>query len=277
MVVGQCLCGAQRFAVEGPFELNHHCHCGFCRKHHGSAFVSLVGVAAERLRWDRGEVIRYESSPGLMRESCATCGTAMPQQIEGLPIFVPAGCLDDLEAGFQFHIFAGSKAPWYEIGDGVPAFEAYPPGVESESLETRPPLDPPGGVRGSCLCGDVTWVIDGEPITARHCHCTRCRRGRAAAHASNLIVPSDTLRFTRGGDGVRKYKLLEATHFTQTFCARCAAKVPTVDPDRGIAIVPLGGLDDLPPVTPREHIWTAEIPAWSGVTDALPQRQGPPA
>ena len=88
MVRGQCLCGAQRFELEGPFEMPHHCHCGFCRKHHGSINVSLVGVAPERLDWKRGETIGYASSSGFTRESCATCGSPMPQKIEGLPMFV---------------------------------------------------------------------------------------------------------------------------------------------------------------------------------------------
>jgi hypothetical protein len=276
MLNGQCLCGAQRFEAEGKLEFNHHCHCGYCRKHHGSAYSSFVGVAADRFRWERGELIRYNSSADLVRESCATCGSAMPQALEGLPIFVPASLLGDFEATFDFHIFAASKAPWHEIADGLPTFDAYPPGVESAAQETRQALDPPGGTRGSCLCGDVRYVIDGAALAARHCHCTRCQRGRAAAHASNLIVPLDSLRFTAGAEAIRRYKVPEAQYFTQSFCARCGCKAPTLDPGRKIAVVPLGGLDDPPPLSPQEHIWTADVPAWGGIHDALPQFEGPP-
>jgi hypothetical protein len=277
MIQGHCLCGAHRFELEGPFEYNHHCHCGFCRKHHGSAFVSLVGVARERLRHERGETIAYRSSPDFLRESCAHCGTALPQHIDGLPVFVPAGCLDDLDTHFDFHIFAASRAPWYEIPEGLPIFDAYPPGVETEAAPSRENPDPPTGVRGSCLCGDVRWVIEGPAITARHCHCGRCRRARAAAHASNLVVPETSLRFTAGEDVVRRYKLPDATYFSQCFCGRCGSKVPMVDASREIAVVPLGALDDPPPVRPQEHIWTADVPAWSGIHDTLPRRVGKPS
>lgn len=277
MTQGSCLCGDHRFEVDGPFEINHHCHCSLCRKHHGSAFVTLVGVASERLSHDRGEVIDYATSPGLVRESCARCGTALPQHLEGLPVFVPAGCLDDLDAEISFHIFTASKAPWYEIGDGLPAFEAFPPGVDSEALASRENPDPKTGVRGSCLCGDVRYVIDGPAITARHCHCGRCRKARAAAHASNLIVAERGIHFTAGEESIRTYKLPNAKHFTQCFCGRCGGKVPVVDSTRQIAVVPLGGLDDPPPVLPQEHIWTADVPAWSGVYDALPQRESGPS
>lgn len=276
MIHGQCLCGAHRFELDGPLEMNHHCHCGFCRKHHGSAFVSLVGIAPEHLRHTRGDVISYASSSGFTRDSCAVCGTGLPQHIEGLPVFVPAGCLDDLDTEMQFHIFVGSKAPWYEIGDAVPQFEAYPPGVDTQPLATRENADAPGGARGSCLCGNVRYRIDGPALVARHCHCRRCRRGRGAAHASNLVVPLASFSYTAGEENVRSYKVPDAKFFTQCFCGRCGSTTPTLDTGRQIAVVPLGGLDDAPPLTPSEHIWTADVPAWSGIHDALPQYSGKP-
>lgn len=271
MITGQCLCGANRFELDGALSLNHHCHCGYCRKHHGTGYASLVGIPAEQLTWTRGELIRYESSPGLVRESCATCGTPMPQQIEGLPIFVPAGCLEALDTNFEFHIFVASKADWDEIDDALPAFDAYPPGVDSETQKTKESPDPPDGARGSCLCGDVRWTVEGEGIAARHCHCGRCRKGRGAAHATNWVVPTDAIRFTAGEDAVRRYKVPEAEFFTQTFCGRCGGKTPTVDTERKIAVIPMGALDDAPGQTPAEHIFIADKPAWTHVHDALPQ------
>ena len=108
-------------------------------------------------------------------------------------------------------------------------------------------------------------------------HCSRCRMARGAAHASNLIVGVDALRFTAGEDAIRRYKIPDAKYFTQSFCVRCAGKVPMVDRERAIAVVPLGGLDDPPPIAPREHIWTADVPSWSEICDDLPQHEGPPA
>jgi hypothetical protein len=38
-------------------------------------------------------------------------------------VAIPLGCLDDdLGQGADDHIFTGSKAPWYEITDGLPRF-----------------------------------------------------------------------------------------------------------------------------------------------------------
>ena len=277
MPTGRCLCGAHRFELTGPLEMNHHCHCGYCRKHHGSVHVSLVGIAPERLTWQRGETIAYASSAGFARESCATCGSPLPQEIPGLPRFVPAGLLDDLETDFAFHIFVAHKAEWEPIEDDLPKFDAFPPGVESAVLPTRAAVDSPEGTRGSCLCGEVRYVVDGPGITARHCHCTRCRRARGAAHASNWVVALDDFRFTNGESSVRRYEVPEAKFFTQSFCGGCGGAVPTVDAARGFVVIPLGALDDPAPTTPVEHIWTADRASWVGFHDALPRREGPPA
>src|SRR5690606_13157144 len=139
------------------------------------------------------------------------------------------------------------KAPWYEIFDALPRFDAWPPGYDFPVLPD-PPREPatPGVVRGSCLCGGVAFEMQGEPITARYCHCGRCRRARAAAHAANLVAPIASVRFVRGEERVRIFKLPEARFFSQAFCADCGGKLPRLDPGRGIAIVPLGALDDDP-------------------------------
>jgi hypothetical protein len=41
---------------------------------------------------------------------------------------IPAGSLDD-PPGLEpmAHIFVGSKAPWFEITDGLPQYQEYPP------------------------------------------------------------------------------------------------------------------------------------------------------
>lgn len=271
MIEGQCLCGEHRFELEGPLEMGHHCHCGLCRKHHGSAFATMVGVPAERLTWRRGDVVRFSSSPDFQRESCAKCGTPLPLAPANLPMFVPAGCLGDFDERIEFHIFVASKPDWNDIGDDLPTFDAYPPGVPEPDLPPRNLADAPGGTRGSCLCGHVRYRLHGDALMARHCHCLRCRRARGAAHASNLLAALDRFEWTAGEDRVRSYKLPEAKFFTQAFCGDCGGKAPVVAASRGFVVVPMGSLDDPAPMKPREHIWTSAIPSWSGVFDALPR------
>jgi hypothetical protein len=108
-----------------------------CRKYHGAAFGTYVGVKAADFRWLKGEelVTSYESSPGGQRGFCRTCGSNLPVLEPGAKeFFIPAGTLDD-DPGVRpaVHIFVASKAPWVEIDDELPQFDEYPPGFGPEA------------------------------------------------------------------------------------------------------------------------------------------------
>src|SRR5262249_43191419 len=154
-------------------------------------------------------IVGYESSPGNVRPFCGRCGgvVASGDPIQGM-VGMPAGSFDDdPHAQPIAHIFVGSKAPWYEVTDDLPRFEAYPPGVDAAVF---PDLDRPrttdGGTAGSCLCGAVRYVASGEPLLSRYCHCSRCRKARAAAHVANVVFPYAGVRYTAGEDRLRSYK-----------------------------------------------------------------------
>jgi len=72
----------------------------------------------------------YESSPGNHRGFCRVCGAPILTKLDDHPdVFgLPLGALDD-DPGVKpaFHVFVGSKAPWHEITDSLPQFDALPP------------------------------------------------------------------------------------------------------------------------------------------------------
>ena len=110
-----------------------------------------------------------------------------------------------------------------------------------------------------------------------NCHCGRCRRARSAAHASNLFAAADGLRFTRGADQLTSYKLPDALRFTQVFCRTCGSLMPRIDRDRGLAIIPMGSLDDDPGLHPQAHIFVGSMAPWYTIADDLPQHAEYPA
>jgi hypothetical protein len=272
---GSCLCGDVVWRAEGPFDLMSHCHCSRCRKVHGTAFGTYLNAPVERFAFEQGReaIVRFPSSPGFARPFCPRCGSVVPDGVatEGR-VAMPAGSLDgDPGARPLAHIFIASRAPWHESADALPRFAAYPEGFESPTLADRAPTDPPGAPRGSCLCDGVGFVLTERPQLARYCHCGRCRKARSAAFASNLLVSDAGVRFTRGAEHVASYKIPEALRFTQAFCRRCGGKLPRIDPDRKLAVVPMGALDDDPGIRPSAHIFVGSKAAWDEIADALPQ------
>jgi len=250
-----------------------HCHCGRCRKTHGAAFATYVSARVAGFRLQGAEHVgRWESSAGFFRCFCSRCGSVVPGDPFDGRIFAPAGnFIDDPGVRPLAHIFVASKAPWVEIHDRLPTFDAYPPGIDAPVLADRPPVDPPGKPRGSCLCGAAAYVVDGAPLRAWNCHCSRCRKARSAAFASNLVTAADSVRFTRGAGRLATFKVPEAQRFAQVFCRDCGSPLPRIDHDRGLAIIPMGTLDDDPGMRPQAHIYAGSKAPWYEITDDLPQ------
>lgn len=277
MVRGSCLCGDVAWESDGPFELMSHCHCSMCRKSHGAAFGTYVAVPAAGFRFSRGEsgVAHYESSPGLMRAFCPRCGSVVPSPQGGEQVVLPVGCFDDDPgARPRAHIFAASKAPWHAIADALPRFDTLPPGMGNGVARPVREPSPPGRVRGSCLCGAVAYELAGPLHEMRCCHCSRCRKARAAAHGTNVIAKAGALRWLRGEEQVRSFRVPDAQFFTNCFCGTCGGKLPRVDPSRGLAIVPAGSLDDDPGARPQMHIFVGSKAPWYEIPDALPRHDG---
>ena len=268
-----CLCGGITWDVHGALERMSHCHCSRCRKAHGTAFATYAMAPAAGFRRRGDEHFgRWESSPGFFRCFCARCGSVVPGDPFEEMVFLPAGNFDE-DPGVRplAHIFVGSKAPWYEIPDRLPRFDAYPPGIDAPVLPDRSHAHAGSGIHGSCNCGAVAFGLEGERLWPRNCHCSRCRKGRSAAHASNLGIAVEGLRWTRGEDRLASYKVPEARFFTQVFCRICGSCLPRVDRDRGFAVVPMGALDDDPRVRPQYHIFAGSKAPWFEIHDDLPQ------
>ena len=127
MIRGSCLCKRVRFEIRGKFGPTSHCHCSMCRKATGAAFGTYGEVRADNFRVVAGEelILRYKSSPGVERTFCARCGSTLQFISEKNSGFVEValGTLDD-DPGVRAtrHIFVASKAPWFEITDGLHQF-----------------------------------------------------------------------------------------------------------------------------------------------------------
>jgi len=273
-VNGSCLCRGVEWEVTEPMELMGHCHCSMCRKAHGSAFATYVATPRKGYQLLQGAkfIARYESSPNHYRHFCSICGSCLPvADSTSERIFMPAGCLDDdPETRPLAHLFVGSKAPWHEITDELPRFDTYPPNLGMPSVEREVvQAEQPGWARGSCLCGEVAYEVKQGPAVARNCHCSRCRKARAAAYASNLFVEVDRFHWLHGKEAIRSYKVPEAKMFTHYFCQTCGSSMPRDGAKQ--VFIPMGSLDDDPKQGPQMHIFCKFKAPWFEISDDLPQ------
>ena len=75
---------------------------------------------------------------------------------------------------------------------------------------------------GRCLCGEVTYEIDGDVMAVAVCHCEHCQRQSGGAFSTNLVIRPDQLTVhgelsvyeDRGRTG-------DAVYVLRKFCGSC--------------------------------------------------------
>lgn len=133
MITGRCECGAVQYAVDGDVTDYCHCHCSICRRLHGAAFASWGGVKRAEFRYITGEdkLKAYPFSPRSDSLFCTICGSRVlvDFKAEQDMLYITLGTVDgDVKLPTGYHQFAGSKALWFEITDGLDQHEGWPPG-----------------------------------------------------------------------------------------------------------------------------------------------------
>lgn len=131
MLTGACACGAVRYEVPDDFQYAGYCHCSQCRRATGSAFKPFAGIELSRFRLiaEPGDLLRH--GEGIDYDiRCRHCGSLLYSVVrEGLWVHVAMGTLLDAPSiAPREHIFAGSKAPWYQITDDLPQYEGHASG-----------------------------------------------------------------------------------------------------------------------------------------------------
>ncbi len=127
---GSCCCGRVRFRVRGPFGSFSHCHCTDCRKSHGAAFATYLGVARARYTFLEGEseIGGFTTGTGTRRTFCRQCGSTLSGTVTNEPetIYVAAGTFDTpVHRKPEHHAFIRSKVNWLDPHDGLPQHREF--------------------------------------------------------------------------------------------------------------------------------------------------------
>jgi len=129
-------------------------------------------------------------------------------------------------------------------------------------------------MKGSCLCGGVSFEV-GEVIGPFElCHCNRCRKATGSAYASWLEVQSREYRMVQGRELVRSYQapLIEKPpQFEIWFCSICGSWVPDPHPQGDWVEIPAGLIEDQIDVMPDKHIYVDLKAEWEDIDSSIPK------
>lgn len=130
---GRCTCGAVRFRLEtGPLFV-HCCHCTWCQRETGSAFVLNAMIEADRVTVLSGkpELVLTPSVSGKGQKiaRCPKCHVALWSHYPGAGdavSFVRVGTLEQAAlVPPDIHIFTSTKVPWLGLPADVPVMPEY--------------------------------------------------------------------------------------------------------------------------------------------------------
>ncbi len=134
-------------------------------------------------------------------------------------------------------------------------------------------------MKGGCLCGQVRYTADAEPMFAGVCHCTHCQKQSGGAFSVVVAVPAAAMKlegspktYATTGDSGKKN--------VSTFCPNCGSTIMS-EPElmEGAAIVRVGTLDDTSWVKPSMEIYCDSKQSWvdlGGGLQSYPKMPAPP-
>ena len=128
---GRCTCGQVRYRMKAKPMIVNCCHCRWCQRETGSAFIINAMIESYRLERLDGDVIEVkvpsESGKGQRVFKCANCRVTLWSHYAGGGenlSFVRVGTLENPD---QFppdvHLHTESKQPWVLLPDDVPVYE----------------------------------------------------------------------------------------------------------------------------------------------------------
>lgn len=117
---------------------------------------------------------------------------------------------------------------------------------------------------GRCLCGAVTYEIDGDLIATAICHCDHCQRQGGGAFSVNLVALDSQL--TVNGE-LKTYEergeLGDQVYVRRRFCPSCGSPIVSeLALSNGVIAVKAGTLDDTSSVQPTVEVWCVDRQPW---------------
>ncbi|MFT6916568.1 MAG: hypothetical protein ACJAWL_002908 [Motiliproteus sp.] len=125
-----------------------------------------------------------------------------------------------------------------------------------------------GKYKGSCLCGGVTFSVDGFSDQAANCHCAMCRKFHGAAFGT--LVQTNGLKWLSGKELLKHFTA--KNHTIRTFCNQCGSSLGFRGKGASLEEIELAiaTFDDAIPVTIDAQIYTNYKATWCHLQSNLP-------
>ena len=127
---------------------------------------------------------------------------------------------------------------------------------------------------GQCLCGEITYSVDSEPVFMGNCHCKDCQRSSGSAYIPAMIFSEQSVSIS----GEVTYFHLEAdsgnTH-SRGFCSNCGSQIfGKLSNMPGMIGIKAGTLNETSNYVPKLDIHVKSAANWDVMNPDIPKKQG---
>ena len=137
----------------------------------------------------------------------------------------------------------------------------------SEKTKTRKNME---SRTGRCLCGDITYSVEGTPARQGHCHCLDCKKALGASFATIAFFKEEQFTLHSGSPQAFQHQSESGNTMTKEFCPKCGSTVFGSNSGRqGVKSVYIGSLDDASFVEPNFNVWTCRQLPYTLIDESL--------
>ena len=112
-------------------------------------------------------------------------------------------------------------------------------------------------ITGGCLCGEIRYECQGEPLRSFICHRTDCQQFTGSVFAAELVFPKESIRILSGTPKGHAVTAESGNKIERQFCGKCGAGLFAVLDKRPDSIsVQAGSIDDKAAFKPSFQVWT---------------------
>lgn len=133
-------------------------------------------------------------------------------------------------------------------------------------------------LKGSCLCGKVTFTINDQPHMSANCHCLSCQKTSGAGHAFHVMFNTDQVEISGETKGYQ-WTADSGNLVTTYFCPECGSSTHGLTNGfPGMITIRAAILDDSGGMEPQVSVYKKRLRSWDTLAEGVPSFDAmPPA
>jgi len=104
-------------------------------------------------------------------------------------------------------------------------------------------------MKGSCLCGQITYKAKATPLFQAHCHCQACRKNGGSGYAALVFIPIESLTW-QGETSTYSHDSDSGTKMTKQLFGTNSAKPERIH-------IKVGTMEDASWFQPQCNVWAS--------------------